>query len=173
MSHGVKRQRESVEKEAARREKEKSQINEYRSLTNDVMRRVTRSIFRQLIVFSEVRMTCRKLRSTWPLSCSKRILNSILYGTIVAVFYLTASLRSLSISIKLFNSLEIRNRLVRYCFRNYSFSSFDSVSIQNAIGYGSIVNGVLKSVLTLTGTRNWNSSQKCSKQIRETVLFPW
>ena len=60
MSHGVKRQRESVEKEAARREKEKSQINEYRSLTEDVMKRVTGSIFRQLIVFSEARMTCRK-----------------------------------------------------------------------------------------------------------------
>ena len=43
MSHGVKRQRESVENEAARREKEKSQINEYRTLTEDVMTRVNGS----------------------------------------------------------------------------------------------------------------------------------
>jgi len=40
MSHGVKRQRESPEKEAARLEKEKAQINDYRALTEDVLTRV-------------------------------------------------------------------------------------------------------------------------------------
>ena len=44
MSHGVKRQREPAKKEAARREKEKSQINEYRTLTEDVMARIQKSI---------------------------------------------------------------------------------------------------------------------------------
>jgi hypothetical protein len=40
MSHGIKRQRESPEKEAARVEKEKSQISEYRALVEDIMLRV-------------------------------------------------------------------------------------------------------------------------------------
>lgn len=40
MSHGIKRQRESPEKEAARLEKEKSQISDYRALVEDVMLRV-------------------------------------------------------------------------------------------------------------------------------------
>lgn len=40
MSHGIKRQRESPEKEAARIEKEKTLVNEYRTLVEDVMTRV-------------------------------------------------------------------------------------------------------------------------------------
>jgi hypothetical protein len=44
MSHGVKRQKESSEKEAARREKEKAQIDDYRSLAEQVMNRVCLSI---------------------------------------------------------------------------------------------------------------------------------
>jgi len=40
MSHSVKRQRESPEKEAARLEKERTQISEYRALTEDVLARV-------------------------------------------------------------------------------------------------------------------------------------
>jgi len=40
MSHGVKRQRESPEKEAARKEKEKSLVNEYKSLVQQIMTRV-------------------------------------------------------------------------------------------------------------------------------------
>jgi len=40
MSHGVKRQKESPEREAARKEKEQAQIEEYRGLTEDVMNRV-------------------------------------------------------------------------------------------------------------------------------------
>jgi len=44
MSHGVKRQREPAKKEAARREKEKSQISEYRTLTEDVMARVRQRV---------------------------------------------------------------------------------------------------------------------------------
>ena len=40
MSHGVTRKRESPEKEAARREKERSEVNEYRKLTEEVMSRV-------------------------------------------------------------------------------------------------------------------------------------
>jgi hypothetical protein len=67
MSHGIKRQRESPEKEAARREREKNQIAEYRSLTEDVMTRVYPSLtqlLRMLIVSSEVGMTSQKLHST-------------------------------------------------------------------------------------------------------------
>jgi hypothetical protein len=40
MSHAVKRQRESPEKEAARKEKERTLLNEYRTLVEDVMKRV-------------------------------------------------------------------------------------------------------------------------------------
>jgi hypothetical protein len=40
MSHAVKRKRESPEKEAARKEKEKGEISEYRKLTENVMARV-------------------------------------------------------------------------------------------------------------------------------------
>jgi hypothetical protein len=40
MSHGIKRQKESPEKEAARREKEQAQVEEYLKLTEDVMTRV-------------------------------------------------------------------------------------------------------------------------------------
>src|SRR5271163_3586969 len=40
MSHGVTRRRESPEKEAARKEKEKGQIVEYRALAQDVLTRV-------------------------------------------------------------------------------------------------------------------------------------
>jgi|SRR5579859_319321 len=41
MSHGVSRQKESPEKEAARLEKEKSQVAEYCALVEDVMTRVS------------------------------------------------------------------------------------------------------------------------------------
>jgi Protein prenyltransferase alpha subunit repeat len=40
MSHGVKRQRESPEKEQARKEKEKTLVHEYKSLVQDIMTRV-------------------------------------------------------------------------------------------------------------------------------------
>ena len=40
MSHGIKRARESQEKEAARKEKERAQVKEYRELTDDVMNKV-------------------------------------------------------------------------------------------------------------------------------------
>jgi hypothetical protein len=40
MSHGVTRRRESPEKEAARKEKEKGQIVEYRALVQDVLTHV-------------------------------------------------------------------------------------------------------------------------------------
>ena len=40
MSHGVKRQRESPEKEVARLEKERAEISDYRALTEEVMARV-------------------------------------------------------------------------------------------------------------------------------------
>jgi len=40
MSHGIKRARESQEKEAARKEKERAQVQEYRALTDDVMNKV-------------------------------------------------------------------------------------------------------------------------------------
>jgi len=41
MSHGVKRAKQTAEKEAARKDKERAQIQEYRALTEDVMTRVT------------------------------------------------------------------------------------------------------------------------------------
>ena len=41
MSHAVKRQRESPEKETAWKEKEKTLLNEYRTLVEDVMKRVS------------------------------------------------------------------------------------------------------------------------------------
>jgi geranylgeranyl transferase type-2 subunit alpha len=50
MSHGIKRQRESPEKEAARLEKERSQISEYRALVEDVMLRVYSSFILVLIL---------------------------------------------------------------------------------------------------------------------------
>jgi hypothetical protein len=53
MSHGIKRQRESPEKEAARRDKERSQIQEYRSLTEDVMTRVSSPSYKSLIVLEK------------------------------------------------------------------------------------------------------------------------
>lgn len=40
MSHGIKRQKESPEKEAARKERERAQVDEYRALSEDVMNRV-------------------------------------------------------------------------------------------------------------------------------------
>lgn len=40
MSHGIQRKRETPEKEAARKEKEKAQVQEYRALTEDVMNKV-------------------------------------------------------------------------------------------------------------------------------------
>jgi hypothetical protein len=40
MSHGVQRQKESPEKEVARREKEQAQLEGYLKLTEDVMTRV-------------------------------------------------------------------------------------------------------------------------------------
>jgi hypothetical protein len=40
MSHGVKRQRESPEKEAARLQKEEAELSGYRTLLDDVMTRV-------------------------------------------------------------------------------------------------------------------------------------
>jgi hypothetical protein len=43
MSHGVKRKKESLEKELARKEKEQTQIQEYKDLTEDVMKRVCAS----------------------------------------------------------------------------------------------------------------------------------
>ena len=62
MSHGLKRQRESPEKEAARLEREKAQISDYRALTEDVLTRVCPIAVIPLI-FSEQIMTCPKLHS--------------------------------------------------------------------------------------------------------------
>jgi ribosomal protein S25 len=59
MSHGVKRQRESPEKEAARLEKEQVQVSEYRTLTEDVMTRV-RDQVKAADRVSETCMTTRK-----------------------------------------------------------------------------------------------------------------
>ena len=64
MSHGIKRQRESPEKEAARREKERTQITEYRTLTEDVMTRVVVLVYASADRFSEVRMISQKMHST-------------------------------------------------------------------------------------------------------------
>lgn len=60
MSHGVKRQRESPEKEAAILEKERVQVNEYRALLDDVMTRVLHRSRQQLIYNSEVSGTSRE-----------------------------------------------------------------------------------------------------------------
>ena len=45
-------------------------------------------------------------------------------------------------------------KYARSSWQNYSFYSFDSESFQNATGYGSIGNGVLKSVPMQTGIQN-------------------
>jgi hypothetical protein len=58
MSHSVKRQRESPEKEAARLEKGKAQIIDYRALTEDVLARVIPFFQSPPETFSEPTMTC-------------------------------------------------------------------------------------------------------------------
>ena len=62
MWHGVKRQCESPEKEAARLEKEKAQISDYRTLAADVLTRVS-SIANQIRV-NHLSLGCRGVNDT-------------------------------------------------------------------------------------------------------------
>ena len=141
MSHGVKRQRESPEKEAARLEKEKAQINDYRALTEDVLTRV-------IILFEHPWLLASW---KWPVQIRIRfddhapqeeswILHSMELPpthpprrTFQRVF---AHCRS---------GLTKKEILIKYksCWsQSCNFCSFDSESIRNVTGYGCIGSGV-------------------------------
>lgn len=172
MSHGIKRQRESPEKEAARREKEKNQISEYRSLTEDVMTRVYHSLTRlgaHADRFKRSRNDFSKAAFDLTTTLLKKNPEFYTVWNYRRQILLKGLFKGFAQEQTFADYIEIQIRFGRYCYPNYNSCSFGFANILNVIGSGYIVSGVLKCVLMRTGIRNWNSLRKCSRQTPETV----